>query len=85
MRIVVNENEILKNSVYQHKIQIEKLEEKETQSTKNIYEEIKKKNVYYKRTMVFERMASHGKRVILVVFAGINVDSSCHINTERRF
>ena len=49
MRIVVNENEILKNSVYQHKRQIEKLEEKETQSTKNIYEEIKKKNVYYKK------------------------------------
>ena len=45
----MNENEILKNSVYQHKIQIEKLEEKETQSTKNIYEEIKKKNVYYKK------------------------------------
>jgi len=34
--------------------------------------------------MVFERMASHGKRVILVVLAGINVNPSRHVNAERR-
>jgi len=35
--------------------------------------------------MVLGGMASHGKRVILVVLAGINVNPSCHVNTEGGF
>jgi len=64
IRIIMKENENLKDSLHQYKIKIAELEEKDIQSVKDSYEALKKTNSYYAKIQDLVRINKELSREI---------------------
>jgi len=64
IRIIMKENENLKDSLHQYKIKIAELEEKDIQSVKDRYEALKKTNSYYAKIQDLVRINKELSREI---------------------